>query len=238
MKRIIIHWSAGTHKPSASDKKHYHYIVGGDGAVVEGNLPVSANQNTATEYAAHTRGLNTGSIGVAFAAMHGAKERPFSAGKHPITEAQVEAMTRLVFDLSNRYDIAVTPETILTHAEVQPTLGVEQRGKWDVTWLPDMDRAGEARTVGDLLRQKVRDYRQDQLTPTPPPSKARTKKVQSKTVQASIVQGASAVGGAVAAFQSLDGTAQIIAMVGCVLVALTAMFILKERLKAWASGWH
>jgi N-acetylmuramoyl-L-alanine amidase len=76
---------------------------------------------------------------------------------------------------------------------------------------------------------------------TPPvevKSKVRTKKVQSKTVQASIVQGASAVGGAVAAFQSLDGTAQIIAMVGCVLVALTAMFILKERLKAWASGWH
>jgi N-acetylmuramoyl-L-alanine amidase len=67
--------------------------------------------------------------------------------------------------------------------------------------------------------------------------KVRTKKVQSKTVQASIVQGASAVGGAVAAFQSLDGTAQIIAMVGCVLVALTALFILKERLKAWAAGW-
>ena len=237
MKRIIIHWSAGTHKPSASDKKHYHYIVSGDGTLVEGNLPVSANLNTGTEYAAHTRGLNTGSIGVAFAAMHGAKERPFKAGKHPITEAQVQAMTRLVFDLSNRYDIAVTPETILTHAEVQPTLGVEQRGKWDVTWLPDMDQAGEARTVGDLLRQKVRDYRQGQLTSTPPPSKDRTKKVQSKTVQASVVQGASAVGGAVAAFQSLDGTAQIIAMVGCVLVALTALFILKERLKAWAAGW-
>ena len=68
--------------------------------------------------------------------------------------------------------------------------------------------------------------------------KVRTKPTQSKTIQASVVQGASAVGGAVAAFQSLDGTAQIIAMVGCVLVALTALFILKERLKAWASGWH
>ena len=67
--------------------------------------------------------------------------------------------------------------------------------------------------------------------------KVRTKPTQSKTIQASIVQGASAVGGAVAAFQSLDGTAQIIAMVGCVLVALTALFILKERLKAWAAGW-
>jgi len=61
---------------------------------------------------------------------------------------------------------------------------------------------------------------------------------QSKTMQASVVQGASAVGGAVAAFQALDGTAQIIAMTGCVVIAILAMFILKERLKAWAAGWR
>ena len=61
---------------------------------------------------------------------------------------------------------------------------------------------------------------------------------QSKTLQASVVQGASAVGGAVAAFQALDGTAQIIAMTGCVVIALLAMFILRERLKAWAAGWR
>ncbi len=61
---------------------------------------------------------------------------------------------------------------------------------------------------------------------------------QSKTLQASVVQGASAVGGAVAAFQALDGTAQIIAMTGCVVIALLAMFILKERLRAWAAGWR
>ena len=67
---------------------------------------------------------------------------------------------------------------------------------------------------------------------------ARTSPVQSKTLQASVVQGASAVGGAVAAFQALDGTAQIIAMTGCVVIALLAMFILKERLKAWAAGWR
>ncbi len=61
---------------------------------------------------------------------------------------------------------------------------------------------------------------------------------QSKTLQASVVQGASAVGGAVAAFQALDGTAQIIAMTGCVVIALLAIFILKERLRAWAAGWR
>ena len=61
---------------------------------------------------------------------------------------------------------------------------------------------------------------------------------QSKTLQASVVQGASAVGGAVAAFQALDGTAQIIAMTGCILITLLAMYIMKERLKAWAAGWR
>ena len=72
-------------------------------------------------------------------------------------------MTQLVFDLSDRYDIPITPETILTHAEVEPTLGVKQRGKWDITWLPDMDQAGNAVAVGDLLRQKVRDLREKSL---------------------------------------------------------------------------
>ena len=70
------------------------------------------------------------------------------------------------------------------------------------------------------------------------PATTRTSAAQSKTVQASVVQGASAVGGAVAAFQALNGTAQIIAMIGCVMIALLAMYILKERLKAWAAGWR
>ena len=55
-------------------------------------------------------------------------------------------------------------------------------------------------------------------------------------MQASVVQGASAVGGAVAAFQALNGTAQIIAMTGCVLVALMALWIMRERMKKWADG--
>jgi lysozyme len=79
------------------------------------------------------------------------------------------------------------------------------------------------------------------LTPViekPMASKERAKPAQSRTVQASVVQGASAVGGAVAAVNTLDGTAQIIVLVGCVLVTLLSIFILRERLKAWASGWR
>jgi len=159
MKRIIIHWTAGTHKPSATDKMHYHYIVDGIGNVVNGDMKPEDNLSTSTAYAAHTRGMNTGSIGVAFAAMHGAKERPFSAGKYPITDKQVKAMVRLESDMCEKYGIPVTPQAVLTHAEVQGTLGVTQRGKWDVNWLPGMDRVGLPSQTGDLLRQKVRDYR-------------------------------------------------------------------------------
>lgn len=159
MKRIIIHWTAGTNKASALDKNHYHFIVDGNGDVVSGVYGPDDNKSTLTPYAAHTRGLNTGSVGVAFAAMHGAKERPFSAGAYPITEKQVAAMVRLLIDLCEEYNIAVTPQTVLTHAEVQGTLGVKQNGKWDVTWLPGMDQAGHPSAVGDLIRQKIRDTR-------------------------------------------------------------------------------
>ena len=45
-------------------------------------------------------------------------------------------MAALVANLALHYKIPVTPQTILTHAEVQPTLGIKQRGKWDVTRIP------------------------------------------------------------------------------------------------------
>jgi len=44
---------------------------------------------------------------------------------------------------------------VLTHAEVQPTLGVRQRGKWDITWLPGMEAPGDPIDVGDVLRAKI-----------------------------------------------------------------------------------
>ena len=70
------------------------------------------------------------------------------------------------------------------------------------------------------------------------PPQRRTRAAQSRTVQASVVQGASAVGGAVAALQTLDGTAQIIVLGGTVVIAALSIFILKERLRSWAAGWR
>lgn len=156
VKRIIIHWSAGSHKVSNLDRRHYHRIIDGDGIVHEGVFPIEANEKPVKgQYAAHTLNCNTGSIGVALAAMAGAVERPFSAGSYPITEKQLTALAKLCAGLAKQYDIPVTRTTILTHAEVQPTLGVKQRGKWDITWLPHMDQPGDPVVVGDMLREGI-----------------------------------------------------------------------------------
>jgi hypothetical protein len=156
MKRIIWHWSAGTHTPSTLDKEHYHFIIAGDGAVHPGKWPVEANAKPVKgKYAAHTLNCNTGSIGIAVAAMAGAVERPFDTGKYPITPAQVRALVDLSIKLGKQYDIPVTPQAMLSHAEVQPTLGIKQRGKWDIAWLPGMTAPRDPVEVGNGIRTLI-----------------------------------------------------------------------------------
>lgn len=153
-----MHWTAGSGRVSPTDKEHYHAIVDQSGRVILGELPVEANLSTrdADGYAAHTLRLNTGSIGLAMAGMAGAEENPFTPGLHPITAHQLRVFVRTVADYAHEYDIRVTRETILTHAEVEPTLGVKQRGKWDITWLPGMDAPDYPIYVGDRLREMIK----------------------------------------------------------------------------------
>ena len=154
MKRLIMHWTGGAHTPSGLDLQHYHFIIDGAGKVHPGKWPVEANEKPVKgQYAAHTLNCNTGSIGIAVAAMAGAVERPFNAGRFPITPAQVEALARLSRDLGRRYGIPVTPQTMLSHAEVQPVLGIKQRGKWDIMWLPGMAIPNDPVAVGNKLRK-------------------------------------------------------------------------------------
>jgi N-acetyl-anhydromuramyl-L-alanine amidase AmpD len=157
MKRIIVHWTAGTNKAGSTDILHYHYLIQGDGSVVMGKYPVSSNERLrGSAYAQHTRGANEGAIGVSMCGMYGATEQPFKAGKYPITKKQWDRMILLVADLARKYKIPVTPQTILTHAEVQGTLGIAQRNKWDITRLPwDSGRKG-AKAIGDHLRAGVK----------------------------------------------------------------------------------
>ncbi|MFD2439714.1 N-acetylmuramoyl-L-alanine amidase [Paracoccus kondratievae] len=103
----------------------------------------------------HTLNANGGAIGLAICAMAGAQERPFSWGKAPITPAQVSALARETARLCRTYDIPVSRWSTLSHAEVQPSLGVVQRAKWDITVLPGMDGPADPITVGDRLRDLV-----------------------------------------------------------------------------------
>lgn len=157
--RTITHWTGGGNRANESDLKHYHFVTEYDGTVVPGKLDPSDNIVTSDGvYAAHVRNLNAGSIGVAMAGMHGAVEHPFDAGPSPLTEKQFEAHCMLLAELHRKYGIPVGRRTCLTHAEVEPVLGVKQAGKWDVTRLPFKPELHGALTVGDYMRERVAAY--------------------------------------------------------------------------------
>lgn len=137
MARIVLHWTAGTHKASLLDKEHYHILIEGDGSVVFGVHSINSNAKPAREpRASHTRNLNTGSIGVSLCCMKDAVERPFSAGPFPMTVTQWTVAAEVVADLCAKYRIPVTPRTVIAHGEVQAVLGIPQLQKWDPLVLP------------------------------------------------------------------------------------------------------
>jgi hypothetical protein len=155
--RIHWHWTAGAYGEIQLELDHYNVLIDHDGAEVAGTFPPLAQANYAPGLAAsHTLNANTGAIGLALDCMAGARERPFRSGPYPITHDQLEALAILTARLCKRYDIPVSRWSTLSHAEIQPTLGIRQRLKWDITWLPGMTRPGDPVEVGDRLRDMVR----------------------------------------------------------------------------------
>lgn len=155
--RVHIHWTGGAYGDIALERDRYHVIILDNGKAVMGDLKPEANANCRDgQYAAHTRAANSGAIGVALDAMGGAVESPFNAGKYPITEKQLKRMAVEVANLCDTYEIPVTKWSVLTHAEIQPTLGIKQRWKWDITWLPGMTKPGDAIEVGNTIRDMIR----------------------------------------------------------------------------------
>lgn len=156
MSRVIVHWTAGGAIASTLDKEHYNFLVQQDLKVIEGKHTPGDNLVTGDGiYAAHTRGLNSGSIGVGMCGMRNAKEDPFVPGPSPITQDQFHVTCGLIAELCRKHGIPVTPQTVLTHAEVETNLGVKQHGKWDISVLPwDHDCRG-SRAVGDHMREMV-----------------------------------------------------------------------------------
>ena len=155
--RLILHWTAGSHRATEFDREHYHFLVEYDGKLIRGKPTVDLNSlpRAKAGYAAHTRNCNTGSIGLSLCAMAGAVERPFNAGLAPLTKEQWDAGSTYAAELCKRYRIPVTPKTVLSHAEVQVNLGIAQRGKWDIAKLPFDPTFDTARECGDRFRSET-----------------------------------------------------------------------------------
>jgi N-acetyl-anhydromuramyl-L-alanine amidase AmpD len=156
LKRVIFHWTAGTYTPNGLELSHYHFLVDGQGKLHRGTHSVLANVliKPGAPYAAHTKGCNTGSIGIAACCMRGAEERPFKAGAFPMLELQWSRMAEAVAEICKAYGIPVEPRSVLAHGEVEKGLGIKQNWKWDPLARPWVSRPLEG--AGEDFRVRVR----------------------------------------------------------------------------------
>lgn len=158
MKRIIIHWTAGVGSPNAIERQCYHYLVDTKGVVHSGIYKPEDNENCSDgKYAKHTGGGNTGSIGVALCGM--ADFGKNTTLKYPLTKIQCERMFRFVADLSEKYKIPITSNTIMTHYEFGlKNPNSSSAGKIDIIYLPPYPNVLKDK-IGEFIRSKVRWYR-------------------------------------------------------------------------------
>lgn len=158
MKRIIIHWTAGAYSPNNTDLEHYHYLIDSKGGVHNGKYKPENNENCADgRYAQHTGGGNTGSIGISLCGMLGFSSR-YSVGKYPLTKAQCERCFKLIAELSKKYNIPITPKTVMTHYEFgrfHPN--TTSKGKIDIIYLPPYPQYNQF-AIGDFIRSKANWY--------------------------------------------------------------------------------
>lgn len=156
LKRVITHWTAGTYTPNGLELFHYHFLVDGQGKLHRGTNSVLANVSIkpGVPYAAHTKGCNTGSVGIAVCCMRGAEERPFKPGPFPMLELQWSRMAEAVAEICCTYGIPVETRTVLGHGEVEKVLGIKQLWKWDPLAMPWMSRPLEG--AGEDFRVRVK----------------------------------------------------------------------------------
>lgn len=158
MKKIIIHWTAGGPVPTSYEKECYHYLIDSLGKTHLGKFKPKANLICRTGmYAAHTGGGNTSSIGVAMCAMANFKNKN-ELGNFPITRTQFEATMKLCAQLSKKYDIKITPDTVMTHYEFgQKNKNTTSYGKIDIIFLPPYSWINKE-DIGSFIRSKIRWY--------------------------------------------------------------------------------
>lgn len=161
MKRVVLHWTCGHRLANDTDREHYHLLIehAGTGVrIIRGEHPIDDNVSTADDdYAAHTRGCNTGSIGLALCGMMHCRESPFAPGPVPFSREQWDLMCRAAAQLCRAYAIPCDERHVLAHGEVQATLGIRQLGKWDPMRLPWQPVLAPA-AVMKLTRETIAGY--------------------------------------------------------------------------------
>lgn len=158
MNKIIIHWTGGGWFPNATDKEHYHFLIDKNGKVINGKYKVEDNENCSDgKYASHCGGGNTGAIGVAMCGMYGFKSSK-AVGSYPLTKIQCEACFKLIAELCKKYNIKITPQTVLTHYEFGLTHPkTSSAGKIDIIHLPAYNNIKQLE-IGSFIRNKVKWY--------------------------------------------------------------------------------
>lgn len=160
IKGVVLHWTASKYDITES-LKHYNFVYDQHGGEHAGRWSMADQMppllgGSKPRYAAHTLRYNSYQAGLGLLGMHGAKERPFNAGRYPITEVSFMAAVDRTATICIDHRITVTKNTVLTHAEVQRNLGIKQRGKWDIANLPWDSSIVGATEVGNHYRNLVR----------------------------------------------------------------------------------
>ncbi|MEM8970946.1 MAG: peptidoglycan-binding protein [Pseudomonadota bacterium] len=156
---LCMHWTAGAHGVIDLERRHYNGVTDNEGQRHWGKWSDldQVRYRAGIRGASHTLNFNSRRLGYSMDCMAGANERPFRAGSAPMTWDQVDGFTLWIAEKAVAYDLPATRTSIYTHSEVQPIFGIRQRWKWDINWLPDMDRPGNAIDVGDRLRALIRE---------------------------------------------------------------------------------
>lgn len=157
---IVWHWTAGAKGFIELELKAYNFLHSVTGDTIQGESTIA--EQVMYDWrrgigASHTKSMNTGWVGQSVDAMAGsAQKNPMQWGSNPITWDGIDAMLEQSAEICNEYGIPISKWTTLTHAEVQPTLGVKQRWKWDYTVLPgDTNGFQDPVEIGNQLRQRL-----------------------------------------------------------------------------------
>ena len=163
IERVILHWTAGGHLATTHELLSYHILVeheegipddpSDDKVLVVAGVPLERNagsvrgkppaeRNPEAGYAAHTRGMNSRSIGLALCGMRGAVDKRPEAGgigdvdpgPSPITTQQVDVVIGLLVQFCTIWGVLPTEDRVLTHYEAE----VRQAGGEPVPGLMDL----------------------------------------------------------------------------------------------------